>query len=156
MQILAFFSYQRVGIPNAKFRVGGLSQCEDPTQVFSPLNLTNIPVQSNSLWESNPRPLSLGPRAHLTTRPLPRLISAVAPGLVGFSGSQGTQGLLVLSYRVSVSLTTPPLPTLLTPTGIDNCTCRYPQATLKKMLFPVQQPGNFFFNFRKKNSQKFQ
>ena len=28
------FRYQHVGIPNAKFRVGGLSQREDTTQVF--------------------------------------------------------------------------------------------------------------------------
>ena len=28
------FRYQHVGIPNAKFRVGGLSQCKDPTRVF--------------------------------------------------------------------------------------------------------------------------
>ena len=28
------FRYQHVGTPNAKFRVGGLSQCKDPTQVF--------------------------------------------------------------------------------------------------------------------------
>ena len=28
------FRYQHVGIPNAKFHVGGLSQQEDPTQVF--------------------------------------------------------------------------------------------------------------------------
>ena len=27
------FRYQHVGIPNAKFRIGGLSQCKDPTQV---------------------------------------------------------------------------------------------------------------------------
>ena len=28
------FRYQHVGIPNAKFRVGGLSQCKDSKQVF--------------------------------------------------------------------------------------------------------------------------
>ena len=30
----SIFSFQHVGIPNAKFLVGGLSQWEDPTQVF--------------------------------------------------------------------------------------------------------------------------
>ena len=29
------FRYQHVGIPNAKFRVGGLSQRKDPTCVFA-------------------------------------------------------------------------------------------------------------------------
>ena len=28
------FRYRHVGIPNAKFRVGGLSQRKDPTQMF--------------------------------------------------------------------------------------------------------------------------
>ena len=29
------FRYQHVGIPNVKFRFGGLSQREDPTRMFS-------------------------------------------------------------------------------------------------------------------------
>ena len=28
------FRYQHVGIPNAKFRFGGLSHCKEPTQMF--------------------------------------------------------------------------------------------------------------------------
>ena len=28
------FRYQHLGIPKAKFRCGGLSQCKDPTQMF--------------------------------------------------------------------------------------------------------------------------
>ena len=31
---LSVFRYQHVGIPNAKFHIGVLGQCKDPTQVF--------------------------------------------------------------------------------------------------------------------------
>ena len=30
----SIFRYQHVGIPNAKFSLGGLSQCTEPTQMF--------------------------------------------------------------------------------------------------------------------------